>query len=91
MPKVLDVKVWGEFPDIWQLITSSSSESQGWEKSTYALEIPAAGCLVNVCSKYRDEEGRWIAAESTTFVPGVKIRTQTGEDGTVKSRRLILN
>ena len=63
-----DVKVSGN-PDLWVLICKASSESQGWMKSTKAMQMPS-GCLVQVSTKEGDQ-----IAEALDFVPGVKIDT----------------
>ena len=56
--------------DSFQLICKASSESEGWMKSTKALEIPGVGCLVQVTT----QQGNNVA-EALAFVPGVKIDT----------------
>jgi len=67
-----DVKVSGN-PDLWVLICKASSESEGWMKSTKAMQMPS-GCLVQVSTK---EDSK--VAEALQFVPGVKI--DTDKDG----------
>lgn len=64
---VSDLSIWGE-GDMWKLISKASSESEGWMKSTKAMEIEGVGCLVQVTT----QQGNNIA-EAVTFVPGVKI------------------
>lgn len=64
---VPDVQLYGN-PDTWKLICKASSESQGWMKSTKAMEIPGVGCLVQVTTHYKG-----AVAEAVTFVPYVKI------------------
>nr|WP_293844223.1 hypothetical protein [uncultured Arsenicibacter sp.] len=74
-----DVKVTGN-GDLFQLIAKASSDSQGWMKSTKAMETPG-GCVVQVTSEFRDSNGRVTAcAEAITFVPGVAIGIH--DDGT---------
>ena len=63
-----DVKVSGN-PNLWVLICKASSESQGWMKSTKAMQMPS-GCLVQVSTREGDK-----VAEALQFVPGVKIDT----------------
>lgn len=63
-----DVKVFGD-PDRWVLLCKASSESQGWMKSTKAMQIFGVGCLVQVTTQQGDN-----VAEAITFVPGVSVR-----------------
>ena len=55
-------------PDQWKVICKALSESEGWMKSTKALEISGVGCIVQVTT----QQGGQVA-EALTFVPGVKI------------------
>lgn len=68
-----DVQVVGN-PDQWALICKTSSEAEGWMKSTKAMQIDGAGCLVQVTT-----EKRGLATpnpgEALSFVPGVVIAT----------------
>lgn len=92
---VPDVKFFGD-PDDFQLICKASSESEGWMKSTKAMEIPGAGCLVQVTTQQRNEaDGSYAIAEALAFVPNCRILSQyelrrniAGEDDTI-SRRLV--
>jgi len=84
---VKDVKFWGN-GDLFELISKASSESEGWMKSTKAMEIPGVGVVVQVTTQQGDN-----VAEALTFVPGAKIdrELETDENGkkTVVSRRII--
>jgi len=74
--KVDDVKVFGN-GDLFQLICKASSDSQGWMKSTKAMEIDGdgsvVGCVVQVTTQQRNPDGSYAVAEALTFVPGVII------------------
>lgn len=69
--KVPDVKVVGN-GDSFKLLFKASSESEGWMKSTKALELPQ-GCLVQVTTQQRNGDGTYSLAEALTFAPGVRI------------------
>lgn len=69
--KVNDVEVVGD-PDVWTLICKASSKSQGWMKSTKAMQIDRAGCLVQVTT----QQGEHVA-ESLSFIPGAEIKTDS--------------
>ena len=56
--------------DTFKLLCKASSKSEGWMKSTKAMEILGVGCVVQVTT----QQGNQIA-EALTFVPGVKIHT----------------
>ena len=71
--KVSDIEVFGN-GDLFQLISKASSKSQGWMKSTKAMETPT-GCVIQVTTQNRDR-----IAEALTFVPGSKIMTDDNGD-----------
>ena len=64
---VPDIKFFGD-GDTFKLICKASSQSEGWMKSTKAMEIIGVGCVVQVTT----QQGESIA-EALTFVPGVRI------------------
>lgn len=64
--KVNDIEVFGN-GDLFQLISKASSKSQGWMKSTKAMDV-GNGVVVQVTTQQWDE-----VAEALVFVPGVKI------------------
>lgn len=68
---VPDIKVVGN-GDTFRLLFKASSEAEGWMKSTKAMETPH-GCVVQVTTQQRNEDGSYAIAEALTFVPGVKI------------------
>jgi len=70
--KVTDIKVTGD-GNLFTLLSKASSESQGWMKSTKAMEIPGVGCVVQVTTQQRNMDFSYSVAEALTFVPGVKI------------------
>ena len=69
---VPDIKVFGD-GDLFKLLSKASSENEGWMKSTKAMEIPEAGCLVQVTTQQRNPDGSYAVAEALSFVPGVRI------------------
>ncbi len=64
---VSDLEVFGN-GDTFKLICKASSKAEGWMKSTKAMEIPGAGCVVQVTTQQGEQ-----VAEALTFVPGVII------------------
>ena len=69
---VPDIKVVGN-GDTYRLLCKASSNSEGWMKSSKAMEIPGIGCVVQVTTQQRNSDGTYAVAEALTFVPGVKI------------------
>jgi len=70
--KISDLKVFGN-GDAWQLLGKASSKSQGWMKSTKALDLGTAGTVLQVTTSQGDN-----VAEAVVFLPGVeffKVRT----------------
>ena len=69
--KVSDIKVVGN-GDTFKLLCKASSESQGWMKSTKAMQVEGS-CVVQVSTQQRNPDGSYSVAEAITFVPAVKI------------------
>ena len=65
--KISDIKVFGN-GDLFQLISKASSESQGWMKSTKAMQTEQ-GVVVQVTTQQGDN-----VAEALTFVPNATIK-----------------
>ena len=84
---VPDVQFFGD-PDGFQLICKASSESEGWMKSTKAMQIPGAGCLVQVTTQQRNPDGSYAIAEALTYVPNIYMHTDSNRDGSVIKRKL---
>lgn len=86
---VKDIVFWGN-GDTFKLISKASSVTEGWMKSTKAMEIVGVGCVVQVTT----QQGNNVA-EALTFVPGVKIQenwdnnSPKTEDSKVTSRKLV--
>lgn len=76
-----DVTFFGD-GDLWKLISKAHSKSEGWMKSTKAMEVPG-GCVVQVST----QQGERVA-EAITFVPGVRIEEHE-RDGKVYARSLV--
>jgi hypothetical protein len=80
--QVKDIEFWGN-GDTFKLISKASSKSEGWMKSTKAMQIPRVGCVIQVTTQQGDN-----VAEAVTFVPGVTIIENKDNDGVVISRRI---
>lgn len=66
-----DIKIVGN-GDLFKLLSKASSESEGWMKSTKAMQTPH-GCVVQVTTQQLNIDGTYSLAEALTYVPGVKI------------------
>lgn len=75
---VKDIQVVGN-GDLFQLLAKASSEHEGWMKSTKAMQIPD-GCIVQVTTQQRNEDGSYSVAEALAYAPGVKIDTHPNGD-----------
>lgn len=69
---VEDVQFIGD-ADLFQVLSKAWSESEGWMKSTKALEIKGLGCVVQVTTQQRNPDGSASLAEAVTWVPHVKL------------------
>ncbi len=74
--KVSDIKVFG-IGDLFELICKASSESQGWMKSTKAMNT-GNGCVIQVTTQQKNADGSYAVAEALTFVPDVSIKVLNG-------------
>ena len=77
--KVSDIEVFGD-GDLFKLICKASSESEGWMKSTKAMEIEGVGCVVQVTTQQENPDGSYSLAEAITFVPNVKLDQKIGAE-----------
>lgn len=65
--KVSDIQVTGN-GDLFGLVCKASSKSQGWMKSTKAMQIDEVGVVLQVST----QQGNNVA-EAVTFIPGVRV------------------
>lgn len=72
--KVSDVEVFGN-GDLFQLISKASSKSQGWMKSTKALQVDGGGVVLQVTTQQGDN-----VAEALTYIPNSYIATDEHGD-----------
>jgi hypothetical protein len=84
---VRDVQFWGD-GDAWKLICKASSESEGWMKSTKAMQIKNKGVIVQVTTQQKNDNGTYSLAEAITFVPFAQVEEETHYNK-VLSRKLI--
>ena len=80
---VQDLVIWGD-GDAFKLICKASSASEGWMKSTKAMQIDGVGCVVQVTTQQGDN-----IAEALTFVYGVRIEETEDLEGVVISRKIV--
>lgn len=66
---VKDIKVVGN-GDMFRLLCKASSEDEGWMKSTKAMQTPF-GCVIQVTTQQRNDDGSYAVAEALAYVPGV--------------------
>jgi hypothetical protein len=85
--QVNDIKVFGN-PDLWQLICKGSSESQGWMKSTKAMQI---GNNVVIQTTTQQKVISYVITDSSTTVENAKIVEDKDESGKVIGRRVVEN
>ena len=68
---VKDVVIYGD-TDNFKLLCKASSEKEGWMKSTKVCNVPS-GCVIQVTTQQRNEDGSYSVAEALTFVPNTNI------------------
>lgn len=75
---VPDIQVFGD-GDMFQLLCKASSQTEGWMKSTKAMQV-TDGVVLQVSTQQRNPDGSYVVAEAVTYVPGVYVAQR--EDGT---------
>lgn len=68
---VPDIQVVGN-GDSFRLLFKASSKSEGWMKSTKAMQVNG-GCVIQVTTQQQNLDGSYAIAEALTYVPGVEI------------------
>ena len=64
--------------DKWHCIAKAVNEAEGWMKTTKALQVSAAGCLIQVTTQQKNHDGTWSTAEAVCFAPGVNLVVEGG-------------
>ena len=86
--KVKDIVFWGD-GDTFKLISKASSESEGWMKSTKAMQC-GSDVVVQVTTQQRNPDGSYSIAEALTTVSNKKIEEVFNKtSGELISRRII--
>lgn len=76
----------------WQTICKASNQSEGWMKTTQAMHILGAGCLVKVTTQQLNPDSNsYSLSEALTFVPGVGVLGQCDRDGRVLDNSFVLD
>jgi len=83
---VPDVQFFGD-GDTFKLICKASSESEGWMKSTKALDY-GGGCIVQTTTQQRNPDGSYALADTSCNVPGITICEQYDDLGDITGRFL---
>ena len=83
---VSDVVIFGE--DLFKLLSKASSKKEGWMKSTKAMRVGNEGCVVQVTTQQRNDDGSYSVAEAVTFVPDSIIEETFDDNGACIGRYL---
>jgi hypothetical protein len=86
---VKDIKFFGD-GDMFKLLSKASSESEGFMKSTKAMEIEGVGCVVQTTTQQRNPDGSYSLTDALTFVPNCQIEViyESGNENVV-ARKLV--
>ena len=85
LTNVPDAKVVGN-GDSFRLVCKASSESEGWMKSTKAMDV-GHGCIVQVTTQQRNPDGSYAVAEALTYVPGIYFEESPEGGGKLVARK----
>jgi len=75
---VKDIVFWGD-GDTWKIISKASSESEGWMKSTKAMEC-GTKVIVQVTTQQKNFDGSYSIAEALTTVENSSIYERFDEN-----------
>lgn len=64
--------------DQWHCVAKAVNEAEGWMKSTKAMQIGSAGCLVQVSTQQRNPDGSWTVAEAVCFAERANLTVEGG-------------
>lgn len=62
--------------DKWLCIAKAVNEAEGWMKSTKAMQVGAAGCLIQVTTQQRNPDGSYTVAEAVCFAERVNLTVE---------------
>lgn len=68
---IKDIKIYGD-GDTFALLCKASSEAEGWMKSTKVCNV-YGGCIVQVTTQQRNDDGSYAVAEAITYVPNIHL------------------
>lgn len=78
---VSDLVVFGN-GDLFKLISKASSQSEGWMKSTKAMDV-GIGCFVQITTQQRNPDGSYTVGEGLAYAAGIYIAGE-GESRSLK-------
>ena len=85
---VPDVEFFG-ISDMFKLISKAHSDKEGWMKSTKAMEIQGAGCVIQTTTQQRNPDGSYALTDALVFVPNVSVVSVMNKDNTRISHRIL--
>ena len=65
-------------PGAWKCICKAWNEKEGWMKSTKAMQVGSAGCLIQVTTQQKNKDGTWAIAEAVCFAERVNLVVEGG-------------
>ena len=68
-------------PAAWKPICQSSSDEQGWIKTTSAMQVGRTGVVVKVTEQQRNSNGTLTISTALTFCPGATIGPDKENEG----------
>ena len=71
------IETYGD-PGAWVCICKATNEKEGWMKSTKAMQVGSAGCLIQVTTQQKNKDGSWALAEAVCFAERVNLTVDGG-------------
>lgn len=87
---VKDIVFWGD-SDTFELLSKTSSQAEGWMKSTKAMDCEGS-VVVQVTTQQRNPDGSYSIAEALTTVPNACLLHIWNKDNTeIIGRKIVSN
>jgi len=63
---------------LWKCLAKAVNLEEGWMKSTKAMQVGSAGCLIQVTTQQKNPDGSYSLAEAVCFAERVNLVEEGG-------------
>jgi hypothetical protein len=65
-------------PGLWVCLSKAWNKKEGWMKSTKAMQVGSAGCLIQVTTQQKNADGSYSLAEAVCFAERANLIQEAG-------------